>query len=140
MVKFFHLTMAFLLLLSSSGLVVSKHYCRGQLKSVAFFVEATPCHQNKRLVSCPVHGTMEITDETEKGCCQTETDWHQLDETQLDTPTAQLSLQIPAAPAWFATYSLASATTTELKSVDYLHYKPPLLVCDLPVRLQTFLC
>ncbi|MCI5092686.1 hypothetical protein [Phaeodactylibacter sp.] len=141
--KAFHILLAVLLLISSTGLVLSKHYCNGDLKSTALFAEAAPCHQNKKLKSCPAHGTMPVSDEDapqKKGCCDTETDFVKVDDDQVE---ASLEFNLFDYPALFATLVVLagfSPVDEDDKSRHYFTYKPPLLICDLPVRLQTFLC
>ena len=74
-----HIILSFLLLLSTSGLVVSKHFCGGKLISTSFYVEADSCCDSG-------------------DCCKNETEVFKLDEdiqvsTMLELPQlAQMDL------------------------------------------------
>lgn len=59
--KFSHIVLASLLLVSTMGMAVSKHYCSGSLVSVSLFDEADAC-----------------CDDT--GCCQTKNEFIQVTE------------------------------------------------------------
>lgn len=141
--KVFHIILAFLLLVSSTGLVVSKHYCGGDLKSTALFAEAAPCHQDKQMKSCPVHGTMPVSNEDappKKGCCDTETDFVKVDDDQVE---ASLEFSLLDYPVLFTVLTVIvglKPVEEDNKTRHYFTYKPPLLVCDLPLSLQAFLC
>lgn len=124
------------------GVTVNKHFCQNELKSVALFVKAKACHNKKVKVPCPVHGFMmvEQEDSDDKGCCDDETEIIKNDEEQI-APT--LSEEMLLSPALVAT--LFVALQMELPQLDqrtlhYLNYKPPLLICDHPRELQVFLC
>ena len=59
--KFSHIIFSLLLLVSTMGLVISKHYCGGSFVSISLFTEAESC--------CEMDG-----------CCHNETDFYQVDE------------------------------------------------------------
>lgn len=133
-----HIILAFLLFISSAGLVINKHYCQNELKSMALFAEAEGCHQAKKM-SCPMHADQE-EDNHKKGCCDDETEFVKADEDQY-VQSSKIELKVP--PLLFvdlpAIFNL-EAPSLDKQSIHYLNYKPPLIVCDLPVLLQTFLC
>lgn len=54
------------LLLSSTGLRISQHWCGDELVSVSVWGEAQPCGHADKTVDCPIHGTMNLSD---KNCC-----------------------------------------------------------------------
>lgn len=137
-----HIGLALLLLISTTGVAVNKHFCQNELKSVALFVKAKGCHSGKVKKACPVHGYMMVEAESpaQKGCCDDETEIVKTEEDQI-APT------LPEKPA-IQTALLATLLVVlqiELPEIDrqtlhYLNYKPPLLVCDYPSQLQIFLC
>lgn len=139
--RLFHITLAALLLISSSGLVLSQHFCRGELKSSALFIEAASCHAQPTRKHCPHHPPAEQTAKPIKGCCDTTVDFLQLDSEQLaadsSLPVFQtaIALCIPGMQL-----GNISPIDSDYQQPHYLHYKPPLLVRDFPVSLQTFLC
>ncbi|NOU60804.1 HYC_CC_PP family protein [Marinifilum caeruleilacunae] len=65
--KFVHITMVFLLLISTAGVSINKHYSGGEIFSTAFFIEADSC--------C----------ETPCACCNESTDFIQVDADYLAT-------------------------------------------------------
>jgi hypothetical protein len=139
--KAFHIILAFLLLISTSGFMVSKHFCQGELKSIALLVQATPCHQNKAMKHCPMHAASDQNGEQEsKGCCDTENDFVKAENEQLATEMEPHLIDYPVLLAVLAVLVGLEVVEEDAKTRQFLTYKPPLLVCDLPVRLQTFLC
>lgn len=58
---FSHIVLSFLLLVATTGMAVSKHYCGESLISVDFFEEAEPCCESG-------------------DCCHNETTFYQVDE------------------------------------------------------------
>lgn len=53
-------------------------------------------------------------------------------------PTLTESSSLLVIPALF--YEVVTLLTHDEKTQQFLTYKPPPLVCDLTIRLQTFLC
>lgn len=141
--KLLHIGLSLLVLLSTSGWVLSKHYCGGVLKNVALFGEATPCHDNKLMKSCPLHGSMPASNgqsSDDNDCCDTTNEL-----IKLDNEEAKLSAEFNLSnhPVLIVVLMILGDLVLDScddKTTHYLSYKPPLLVCDLPVRLQTFLC
>lgn len=76
----------------------------------------------------------------DNSCCATVTDFVKNKDHQLSTftelPLADVLPLLALLPGFVARTPL----TVDAKAAHFLHYKPPLIVCDLPVRLQTFLC
>lgn len=123
--------------------MMSKHYCGGELKSVALFAEAEPCHQNKQMKSCPLHGAMPedgTATASSKGCCDTVTDFLKVEDEQVEASLSFDLLDYPALVAVLAVVVGWEPTVEDDKTLQYFTYQPPLLVYDLPVSLQTFLC
>jgi len=123
-------------------MVLNQHHCKGELKSVAFFVEAESCHSPSEAAmpaDCPFHPQPEADHDPDNGCCD--------DETQLiKVPSVQEAIShLWQAPVtwtlspepgplflWASSYHRAALFLTT--------YQPPPLVCNMPVRLQTFRC
>ena len=86
---------------------------------------------------------MPVSDEDapqKKGCCDTETDFVKVDDDQVE---ASLEFNLSDYPVLFAAlviFADFSLVNEDDKSRHYFTYKPPLLVCDLPLSLQAFLC
>ncbi len=72
--RFIHIALAVLVLASSSGIVLTKHYCQGKFRSQALFVAPESCHTTRSgqvgQPVCPFHADQSKgpTDE-KKGCC-----------------------------------------------------------------------
>jgi len=134
--RVFHIIFALLLFISSTGLVINRHYCQNELKSKAVFLKAQPCHQKRVMSGCPNHDPMQKGED--KDCCKDKTEYLKLDQDQI-IPNIDLRQAVfpLIAPVVFTV--LSPTVGFYKKSLHYLNYKPPLLVCDLPVRFQTFL-
>ena len=138
----FHIFLAVLVFVSSSGLVFSKHYCQGELKNTAVFSEAAPCYEVSKVAKCPNHAPpkQDGTSLNRKGCCDTQTDFLKIEDAQLSAGADLLALNSPALLAVLFSFLPFEVIAADTKTRHELHYKPPLIVCDLPVSLQTFLC
>lgn len=129
-----------MIFISSTGLVLNKHYCQDQLKSVALFVDAKPCHSQKAMQSCPMHGAMETDQDAPKNCCDDETEYVKIDQEQIHQHFEIDTSVPPVFLAAFVETFLLEHPTNDQASQNYIHYRPPIIVCDQPVVLQTFLC
>lgn len=125
------------------GFVVQKHFCQNELKGVSVFVKAASCHQNPvDEPSCPMHGSEahHHGDSEQKNCCDDEVDFVKLDQ-EFQTESFQIQLQNDPVLLGIISLALRLSVSEEASSpTHFLNYKPPLLVCDFPVSLQTFLC
>lgn len=93
-------------------------------------------------MACPKHAEMaDHTGQMEKrGCCDDETEFLKADEDQIVSYFEwDLKKPVPVliAAGWPSQMDLHPG---DRQIPHYLNYKPPLIVYDLPVRLQTFLC
>ena len=134
----FHIVLAALVYLSSLGVVLHGHYCREELRSLSVFLPAENCHEQAMPVDCPMHGSRAPGGEDAKDCCDDRADY--LKDVQEAAP--ELSSLDGASPisAFAPAIVLPTPPGADRQSIAYLYYKPPLLVCDRPVVLQTFLC
>ena len=121
---------------------MSKHFCGGKLISTALFAEAVPCSQSNVMKDCSLHEAIPASEEDSmsgKNCCDTETTFVKVVNEQLEV---SLELDVKDYPALFATLVIIIGLVpveNDIKTTNYLTYKPPLLVYNLPVSLQTFL-
>ena len=136
-----YIGLAFLMLISTSGLMLNRHFCQDELKSIAFFTRPQPCHMPKETRSCPVHANMTIQiKDTQKNCCDDKSELLKVKSPQI-LYFSGLHLALPsvigiASPLFSKTFQ----HYIQLPQVHYLNYKPPLIVCNLIMLLQTFLC
>ena len=124
------------------GLVVQRHFCQNELKSISIFLEAEACHeQNNAEKSCPFHPPQSQSDSeklAEKKCCNNDTEVIILDEDY--TPAAFELGPKPVLIALIALVLRLEIIKTDPTLPHYLNYKPPLIVWDHSLRFQTFLC
>lgn len=138
--RLFHIILAVVVFFSSTGVVLSKHYCQNELKSVAIFHKAKACHKQHAMKSCPFHpGMMIPASEADKNCCDDETSYFQ-DEAEWFAQPGSFHLVKILSPAQLIDYSCPAPVVWEKSSTHYLNYKPPLIAFDRPIRFQQFLC
>ncbi|MBL7791677.1 MAG: hypothetical protein JNK77_05125 [Saprospiraceae bacterium] len=145
--KALHISLALLIWLNANGIVVNKHYCRNELQSVALFVAARNCHATAAEKSapkkCKLHckaGDAPAAAFKKGNCCSDQS-------TYLKQHTDQVSLKEGKATAkpkiLLATIPLIAfnAEPFELPSIKSAAcYRPPPLIRDIPVLIQTFRC
>lgn len=121
--------LALLLVISTSGVTINKHYCLGFLKDISIFHEASSCmaEMNMQEEDCP----MECCEETSEQLLVD--DFKQVVfETNL-TPQLKLLVMISNIIG-----DLQFDASNPLKT-PYLNYSPPLIGQDIPVLVQSFL-
>ena len=93
------------------------------------------------MVSCPLHGQGEQEDvPDDNGCCDDTTDLVKSESQQLFQSTG---IDLELTPVLIATIFVAlhiELSALDTRSLHYFNYKPPLIVCHLPVSPPTFLC
>ena len=137
--KSLHIILAFLLLISTSGFSISTHFCQSQLQDLQFFCQAKSCGELQvAKESCHKIANKEPKP-CKKGCCESKSDFYQLDLDQQMTSTTFKPLNIKVLTAILFTLLNIELPSTDQKSTDYFNYKPPLIVCDYTAELQTFL-
>lgn len=137
--KSLHIILAILLLISTSGFSISTHFCQNQLQDLQFFCQAKTCSEIlAKKESCHQTSTKQIKS-CKKGCCESKSDFYQLDLDQQTTHSSFKTLNTNALLAILTTFFNLDIPSVDKKSTDYLNYKPPLIVCDYSAELQTFL-
>lgn len=148
--RIFALSMSLLMLLSSVGFSADFHFCQGEFKSLAFFKKAKSCHEiaamqmachgNKEIVKSCHSENVNCDDNEEDGCCENNTELMQLD---IDYSFGGLAVEntvevhnhlaiLPNNPRFdFSAFTYPA---------QYQNYKPPLLVDNLTICFQCFLC
>ena len=146
MARFVHIILSALVLASSSGIVLTKHYCRGEFRAQALFVTPESCHTPSSGKSdrpaCPFHSnSAEVPADGEKGCCDNRSAvvksdaplWHKL-------PNLFHSLKAPLFPAGYlvlAAYRSFSRIQVTLSFAEWATGLPPPKY-GLQVLLQVF--
>ncbi|MGB0930466.1 MAG: HYC_CC_PP family protein [Chitinophagales bacterium] len=146
--KAIHIILALLIIGTSMGLTINKHYCQNQLKGIAVFFQPPNCHdllQSQKTSGCKHHQAPKATCKhaekgDSKGCCSNESEYVHLEE-NLISPS--ISQDIAPDFEWTAilhfpfNYTFISFNHTNVK---YQHYSPPLLCRDITLLVQSFLC
>ena len=149
--RLINIILAILVFTSSSGFVINQHFCQGELKNTAFVVKAKTCHDSntskheaaghsKMPPNCPMHQSKgPVPCDEKKDCCNDKSEFVKLDIDQEITSMELLEIKKPVCSAIEIFPDSFNQEDPETYPIHYLNYKPPLIVCDLPVSLQTFL-
>jgi hypothetical protein len=115
LIRLLHILVAFNLLASSAGIVISKHYCGGELKNTAFYKEAESCHKSSMSVKCPMHSQQ--TADSDDNCCQNSTERYAEEGSYVGVMTTDFSdieVFVANCPTDFIFFSFDSHPTTYL--------------------------
>lgn len=126
MKQLFSIFLSLILLISTTGFTINKHFCGGHLMATQIFITEEP-------ESCCDEINMPA------GCCHNETEFYQLDETFNFT---KVSFKITSNFVFtFIKYIVLNDlfTSIDTYSTKYLHYKPPMIELNIPVLFQSFL-
>ena len=122
--KIANIFLAGLLLLATSGVTLSKHYCMGRLKSIAVFEQAKACFDQEEKESMP--------------CCEDVSEELRVENLTKTSVDFDCSTQLVA--------TLITLPTFDHLFVSYIqeeftqnNYSPPLPSRDIPVLMQSFL-
>ena len=136
-----HFLVASLLIISQTGLLINAHYCQGEAKQAAFFVDPGSCHtaaSAKKMdmpADCPMHGHMDHSGEDDKGCCSNQSFFQKISIDQLvfdqDLPEFSIALPTPPATVFLSLDQVAPSLSS------FIH-PPPKWHTDLTVLLQVF--
>ena len=116
-----HISLALTLMISSVGLVVSVHYCHGDLASISIFKESNACCTNPN-------------------CCQNETISIQFDEDYVVQDLQSLE-KVTIAPIVLTFIDFKNQyfwSDENFISIYNINESPP-LVSDIPIQIQSLL-
>lgn len=139
LLRLLHTLLAILVLLGSAGVTVNRHFCMGELKSVAIFGEAEKCHKEQTKAHCPFHpAPQEETEGKKKGCCDDESELVQIDDQEQLTPDVS-----PVLTAWVADFppllfNYLPPHPRPRKNTNFENYRPPPLLTDACREFQVF--
>ena len=139
------ISMALLMMLSSTGFSMDIHYCQDQLKSVSLLGKAKSCHAKQETPPCHKmkkschHKEDNVSKADKDNCCHNET--VVIEKSDLDATPTQLStvqdIQLDFVAAFVAVYVFNYSVQADFQ--PYAQYKPPLPDRDVQVLYQTFL-
>lgn len=137
------LIMAFLILFSSVGFSIDLHYCGTDLKSFSFTGKAKNCFELAKSGTCSKHQMVEATkplcETSKKDCCHNKT-FYVKGELTSDAPTTSFLISSLLQDFLLAfVVVFADKPTLKQSTLNFLHYKPPLIQKKIPVLVQSFL-
>lgn len=134
--KSFHkivaLSMAFLVLFSTSAFAVSMHYCGNTLVDYSFASKAKSCRMEKMNTK----KTSSSCNFEKKNCCSDKKIVKNQDEIK-SSPQLNISQQIFVASFFYSYHNLFEGIEKQI--IPFKNYYPPLLVCDIQLLDETFL-
>ena len=104
------------------------------------FLHAKPCHKAKAMKACPMHANMNQSKDKSKGCCDDETEIIKTDHEkvnysfELDPELSSIFFQA------FVTSFFYNEPEVAEKNINFRTYRPPIIIHDLPIELQSILC
>ena len=127
----YSLTLALLVLISSTSFQVCMHFCQGEVREIALFGKAPGCEKERELPPCHRHA--------KSSCCDDETVVHDADE--LTSLTHTLNVATPNEVFTIVPFMLISEVIPDSSASRYpfIHYRPPLPASDLTVAYRTLI-
>lgn len=135
--KTIHIVLAALILLSSSGLIINKHFCLDQLVSVAIMTSAEKCHTPAAEEPKPEDSREKVE---QKDCCTDTSAFLKVTQEQKAENTQISLFELTDIHALALIQEPLPASVTDVSLYANRYYNPPLIVWDRSVHLQTFLC
>ncbi|MBL1279334.1 MAG: hypothetical protein COA33_003640 [Fluviicola sp.] len=146
--RFITLSLAFIMLFTTTGFSMDIHFCEGKIAQVSFFSKADACEMEKKVTvehECCANNAKQISKSNNgqesidnERCCFNETvvlsstnDFSEADETSLSH--SQLTFITAFV---LSSYNLFFA---EEKVPNFSHYSPPLINEDISVLHQVFI-
>ncbi len=128
--------MALLVLISSLGFTINKHYCGGELQEIAINADVDPCPMCKAKEAVPA---CHDTSNENNACCENEQDKVKTSEFNM-AKKAEKQLINDFQFVAFTYVLLTDIHATDVASNSfYKDYSPPLIDHDIPVEVQSFL-
>ena len=130
-------------LIASIGVSVNTHTCKKEGVIKSYFVDFGECVCEVEIEETPTHKCCHTqpTEKTkQKGCCQDETAFFQLDfdyVTQIENLTLNPDLLFTSALIYTIFTPLNIEENTNI--VEFNHYLPPIPNRDIPIFIQSFL-
>jgi hypothetical protein len=124
-------------LAGSVGVPVSRHFCQGELKSIAFYGKAEKCHKDQKKAHCPLHPPA-AEDGKKKGCCSDDFEVISIDDVEQSVDVVLPQLIAVAIEFPELNYEAPSLPTRLRKCGNLENYRPPPLVTDVPREWQVF--
>ena len=137
--------LASLMLFTSVGFTVDIHFCQGDFKSFSLFGKAKNCHEVlQKQSTCKHHQALAQTynnceEDAPKDCCENKTINLDADQDQqLQTVDFELTKQTELFLTAFV-FTFYQNDLINARNIDYSRYRPPLIIRDIPILIQSFL-
>lgn len=125
------LSLAILVLFSSSSFVVGLHLCGGQIQNIALFTKAAECEMERRMPPCHKHES--------KPCCEDESIIHQGEDFQVSTTDITFNGALALDVELLSVVISEIIPSASVSRIAFYNYDPPLPPVDLTVSLQVFI-
>lgn len=119
-----HIAFSVMILVTTTGISVKKHYCLGKIRYTTLAILDNPC--------CDPGEKMPVD------CCKDIIEHYQVDEDFQPVSVFEftsLELEAPVFQELETQFTLSEPSPSH-----YLTYRPPLIDQDVPVLIQSFLC
>lgn len=138
--KGIHILLSTLVLASTFGAVINKHYCQDELKEISFFFESHKC-QPAAIDSCHQQPSSSDTKGIDKDyCCTYQSEFYQVDFQQEALANAQLEKHTDIFFPLFIAKSDSFDVCPALIKIRPPPYSIPLIPSPDQPDLQVFLC
>lgn len=122
------------MLISTTGVRISQHWCGDQLVNATIWGEAEPCSHSMEMVDCPIHGKMAV----EKNCCDQRASI--IDAIENDFFSSSIVFNyMPIAFDLVTTQLESQLITRDLDSKHHLNHSPPLIAQRTHKVFETYL-
>lgn len=149
-VKALHIILAINILLSSSGVTVFEHLCRMKGRTASFLFQTGSCCKKQKTIKSPCHKTKccskkeasRGTSIQKKPCCEDKAQFFKTDTegTAVQKKSLPDAKFHPLLADKFADPQHPGILPLHQKNLRFYLYKPPLIVADIRVLVQSFLC
>lgn len=129
--------LALLVLLSTTGVTVNRHYCRSELKHTTLYQEPASCHEDTAF-ECPFH--CQAKEKQDKDCCNNKSSFHKLEVVNHIDLDEELAFDFPNFD-WIAQTESLWRNKFWLQAVfSPTHYQPPSIIRAIFRLIQCFRC
>jgi len=140
MTQVIHIFLAILIYISGIGVSVHQHYCKDELKNIAFWHSAESCHSGENI--CPASGKvcmMHAKTSQKKDCCDDrvsleQADWDFVPDSQYEA----IQLDLNATPQ--TKNNSSTIHVFEFLRSPQKYRPPPLITTPRRILFSSFLC
>ena len=142
--RILHITLAFLVFVSSAGFTLNSHFCQNTLQSAAIFFIPENCHERathcamNAVKSCCSKDKNTCSESEDKDCCEDKSQFAKadIDLKPFNTNEFQIDLLVVLSPI----IPIHFETILTDKLIRFNNYILPPLIRNIPVLFQSFLC